>query len=305
MGFTTPLPASAEEWEAGRPALRRKLRRLLGEWPKMFTPRPEVIWRRDRRGFAIEKIVFDNGAGDSVYGLVLAPREPAGCAVLFHHQHAKRYAVGKREVISRCEDLVQRGVVVLAIDAYGFEDRRTADEETLFKRFLWEGCTYWGMIVRDDLLALRYLLSRPDVDAKRVAAMGMSMGSTRSWWAAALDDRIARVVSVACLTRYQDLLEAGELRQHGVYYFVPGMLRAKIDMEQVIGLIAPRPHLTLTGDSDAGSPVSGVRTINRFQQRLYTLYGTRRNFRGLIYPGVGHEWTPEMWKETLAWLEDL
>ena len=41
------------------------------------------------------------------------------------------------------------------------------------------------------------------------------------------------------------LVAAGELRQHGIYYFVPGVLRGKIDMELVIGLIAPRPHLTL------------------------------------------------------------
>ncbi|MCP5119428.1 MAG: alpha/beta hydrolase [bacterium] len=248
-----------------------------------------------------------------MHGSVLVParREAPGPAVLYHHQHAKRYAVGKREAISRQhpalgfatgEELARRGFLVLATDAYGFGERRSEDELTLAKRFLWEGRTYWGMIVRDDLLALRYLLGRPDVDPKRVAAMGMSMGSTRSWWAAALDERITRVVSVACLTRYQDLVAAGELRQHGMYYFVPGVLRERIDMEQVIGLIAPRPHLTLTGDSDAGSPVSGVRAINRFEGRLYGLYGKGRNYRGVVYRGVGHEYTLRMWEETLAWL---
>src|SRR5205807_9675727 len=28
-----------------------------------------------------------------------------------------------------------------------------------------------------------------------------------------------------CLTRYEDLIRAGELRAHGFYYFVPGMLK--------------------------------------------------------------------------------
>ena len=46
------------------------------------------------------------------------------------------------------------------------------------------------------------------------------MGSTRAWWLAAVDDRIACAVGVACLTRYQNLIAHGQLRQHGVYYFV-------------------------------------------------------------------------------------
>jgi dienelactone hydrolase len=58
----------------------------------------------------------------------------------------------------------------------------------LFKQFLWEGATLWGMMVRDDILALNYLLSRPEVDPAQVGTTGMSMGATRAWWLAALDD---------------------------------------------------------------------------------------------------------------------
>jgi len=84
---------------------------------------------------------------------------------------------------------------------------------------------------------------------------------------------------------------------------VPGILKEQIDMESVIGLIAPRPHLTLTGDQDRGSPAGGVRTINTFQERLYHLYDQEENFRGVLYPDVGHDYTDEMWKETIAWLK--
>ena len=37
----------------------------------------------------------------------------------------------------------------------------------------------------------------------------MSMGSTRAWWLAAVDDRVAAVVAVACLTRYENLIAHG------------------------------------------------------------------------------------------------
>jgi len=105
------------------------------------------------------------------------------------------------------------------------------------------------------------------------------------------------------LTRYQNLIAHGEVRQHGIYYYVPNMLREGIDTESVVGMIAPRAHLTLTGDNDGGSPADGVKIINKFAEQLYGLYGQQDKFRGILYPGVGHTYTPEMWQEMLRWLE--
>jgi dienelactone hydrolase len=322
--FTTALPASAKQWEQKKPELRKKLRRLLGDWPPLFNPKPKIEKRQARDGYMLEKFTFDNGIGDTVYGYVLIPAEHKGRgpAILYNHYHGGKYTNGKEEVITKAfssldfatgEELARKGYVVLAIDTYAFGERRFQGpagkaeegrntEWSLAKTFWWEGRTLWGMMVRDDILALNYLLSRPEVDPKRVATMGMSMGSTRSWWLAAMDDRIKTVISVACLTRYQNLIAHGEVRRHGFYYFVPNLLKEKIDMESVIGLIAPRPHLTLTGDQDGGSPVDGVRMINDFEKRLYKLYGKEADFRGVVYPGVAHVYTPEMWQETLAWL---
>src|SRR5262249_27441250 len=165
----------------------------------------------------------------------------------------------------------------------------------------WEGRTLWGMLVRDDRLALSYLLSRPDVDPQRVGAVGFSMGSTRSWWLAALDERVTATVAVGCLTRYQELVADDRLHEHGIYYFVPGILRERIDMEAVLGLIAPRPLLTLTGDRDAGSPVDGVRKINAFLDDVYARYGQSDRFRGVVYAQTGHVFTLAMWQAMLDW----
>ena len=323
--FQTPLPRSVQSWEKRKGGLRKKLWRLLGDLPELFTPKVTIQEKQSRDGYGLERFTFDNGVGDTVYGYVLIPsgRKGRGPAILYHHYHGGKYKQGKEEVISKAfskldfatgEALVREGYVVLCIDAYAFGERRFQGpagkkeeggrtESSLFKTFLWEGRTLWGMMVRDDLLALNYLVSRPEVDARRIAAMGMSMGSTRTWWAAGLDERIKVAVSVACLTRYQNLIAHGEVRQHGIYYYVPNMLKERIDAESVVGLIVPRPHLTLTGDKDGGSPADGVRVINAFEEYLYKLYGKAENFRGVLYEGVGHEYTPEMWEETLKWLK--
>ncbi len=324
--FQTPLPRSLQSWNKRRAGLRKKLWRLLGDLPELFTPKVTTQGRLSKDGYGLVRFTFDNGVGHTVYGYVLIPsgRKRRRPAIVYHHYHGGKYKQGKEEVVSRVfpkldfatgEAMAREGYVVLCIDAYAFGQRRfqgpagrkeegRKTEASLFKMFLWQGRTLWGMMVRDDLLALNYLLSRPEVDASRIAAMGMSMGSTRTWWAAALEERIKVAVCVACLTRYQNLIAHGQVRQHGIYYYVPNMLREKIDAESVAGLIAPRPLLTLTGDRDAGSPADGVRIINAYQERLYRFYGKAENFRGVLYRGVRHDYTPEMWKETLNWLKE-
>jgi len=323
--FTTTRPETREVWEKRKTELRKTLRGLLGHLPGRFTPEVSILKQEKREDYLLERFSFDNGVGDTVYGYLLIPtrHQGRGPAILYHHYHGGKYKQGKEEVITKAfsqlsfapgEELVRQGYVVMCIDAYAFGERRFQGpagqkeeggrtESSLFKTFLWEGRTLWGMMVRDDQLALNYLVTRSEVDPQRIAAMGMSMGSTRSWWLAALDDRIKMVISVACLTRYQNLIAEGRVRYHGIYYYVPNMLREGIDTESVIGLIAPRPHLTLTGDRDEGSPAEGVRIINEFQKNLYKCYGKESHFRGILYPEVGHTYTPEMWKETIDWLK--
>lgn len=324
MAFQTPFPASAADWESQKPRLRELLHRRLGEWPLLFTPQPTIDSRELRDGYTLERFSFDNGVGDTVFGYLLIPvgRTAPGPAILYHHYHGDLYHQGKEEVLIRAfqtlpfaagEQLARKGYVVLCIDAYCFGDRRfqgpagpaeegAATESSLFKSFLWQGKTLWGMMLRDDMLALNYLTSRPEVDPVRIAAMGMSMGSTRTWWLAALDERIKVAVCVACLTRYQNLLAEGGMRYHGIYYYVPNLLADGLDAESIVGLIAPRPHLTLTGDRDPGSPVAGVRIINRFQEDLYKLYDKPDHFHGLIFPGVKHAYTRKMWTHAIDFL---
>ena len=108
-----------------------------------------------------------------------------------------------------------------------------------------------------------------------------------------MDERVAATVGVACLTRYQNLIAHGGLREHGVYYFVNGLLK-HFDVEGVLALIAPRPYLALTGDLDGGSPADGVLELERITAATYAALGASDRFRSVLYPDVGHTYTPAM-----------
>jgi hypothetical protein len=128
------------------------------------------------------------------------------------------------------------------------------------------------------------------------------MGSTRTWWLAAVDERINASVATACMTRYQNLIRHGQLKAHGVYYFTYGLLK-HFDSEAVVSLIAPRPFLILTGELDHGSPADGIRDIEQRVTKVYGTLGASDRFRNVLYPDTGHTVTPQMRAETLAWFD--
>jgi dienelactone hydrolase len=315
-------PQSKIAWEKQRKEIRTQLFQLLGKLPpRPKVPKVELISREDRGEFVLEKFQFDNGAGATVPGYVFLPKTGSEKrpAILYCHWHGGEYEIGKEELFQAKHTpeppgpaFARRGFVVLGVDAYCFgerngkgvgepKDKGGQGEMNASKFNLWVGRTLWGMMLRDDLMALDYLVSRPEVDASRVAVTGMSMGATRSWWLMALDERIKTGVAIACLTRYRNLVEHQALPAHGIYYFVPGMLN-HFDTEAVLALSAPRPILCMNGDEDDGSPADGIHAIEAAVRPIYGLYGKESSFQSIVYPKQGHVYTPEMWAKTMEWM---
>lgn len=316
------FPSNIEAWKVQRPMVGGILGSLLGDIP----PRPrnlevKVLSREETEEYVLEKFVFDNEVDSLAPGYLFLPRRPTGkkAAILVMHGHgsSKESILGTVPSSQNVGPLLARqGYVVMAIDNYfGGERRgkgpagsremqeRANQEMSLFKINLWMGRSLWGMMLRDEQIALDYLLSRPEVDASRIGATGMSMGSTRAWWLGAVDDRIQSVVGVACFTRYKELIEQGRLSAHGIYYFVPGMLK-HFDSEAVMGMLAPRPFLALTGDSDSGSPLDGIKVLEKKLAEVYRLYGKPGHFQSVIYPNTGHVYNDDMKERMVRWFNE-
>lgn len=314
------IPASLSVWNRQRGNVKSVVLGCLGDLP----PRPKPLQVRTLKtekkdGYTVEKFVFHNGLDSEVPGYLAIPEKRQGRmpAVLAMHGHGsnKENIFGIEPSSQKVAELLaRRGYVVMAIDNYFNGERKgkgpagdlevmakDSDQEmSLFKLNLWLGRTLWGMMLRDEQIALDYLESRPEVDRNRIGAQGMSMGSTLSWWLAAIDDRIQALVGVACFTRYEDLIAIRALRAHGIYYFVPGILK-HFDSEGVMSLLAPRPFLVLTGDRDAGSPPEGMKKLEQILNRFYALYGKRDCFQSIVYPETGHVYTDEMKQRMVEW----
>lgn len=313
-------PTDLNQWERfGRPEIKEKLIELLGDLPERPNPEVTILSKEQHDGYTLERFEFHNGVDMVVPGVLLIPdniTEPAPAIIGLHGHGSSKESIGGTDTSSSQHvgpALVRKGYVVAAIDSYfngerigkgpasDLEDKR-GQEMSLFKLNYWLGRSLWGMMLRDEQILLDYLSIRPEVDPHKIGATGMSMGSTRAWWLAAIDERIKTVVAVACFTRYTELIENSALRAHGIYYFVPEMLKY-FDTEAVFSLIAPRPMLQLSGDQDAGAPVRGVLTLEEKVGETYDLYGANERFLSVLYKETGHEYLPDMKDKMMKWFE--
>ncbi len=322
------IPDELGEWKRMRPVIRAVLEKSLGDMP----PRPDplnvkTLSKTDAPGCTLEKFQFNNGVAPDIRGYLVIPKglkEPAPAILAMHgHSPGSKESILASLLDTKPNDsdvaarLVKNGYVVMVIDAHAHGERvgkgpagtremmRPPDnlawdqEWTLFKLNLLLGRTLWGMMIRDQQVALDYLCLRPEVDPKRIGATGKSMGSLTAWWLGAMDDRVKAVVAVGCSPRYEDLVATRGLGRHGIYYYVPGLLN-HFDTEAIMGMQAPRPLLILVGENDAGAVV-GIDTLKAKLARIYALYSAKERFKSIVYPGVGHVYLPTMKDEMLRW----
>jgi dienelactone hydrolase len=312
---------SAEEFSIYQQRRRWELWDLLGELPWDHKPAPPRLVRTEKHdGYTLERLVLDLNGVEPVPALLLIPdrRQERAPGLLFIHWHGNQYDLGKEELLlgghwhggtyqpAYAPVCAEKGLVTLAVDSWCFGERKhepngLQGEADMFKLMLWQGRVLWGMMMFDEFRALTYLASRPEVDASRLGATGMSMGSTKTWWLAALDPRVRLAIDVCCLTDYESLIKAQGLNHHGIYYFVPSLLK-HFDTFQINELIVPRPRLSVNGRQDTMTPPSGVENVRDKLLPLYRTYGRSEDCKIELFD-CGHIELPEMRTQILAWMD--
>ncbi|MBI3974045.1 MAG: acetylxylan esterase [Chloroflexi bacterium] len=295
---------------------RTRLYALLGDLPPRDRPvSAEVVAREARPGYTLEVLLLNLNGIEPVPAYFTRPAtwtEATGRvpAVIYNHAHGGDYVLGKDEYLTGrsalqkppyAEALAALGVCGLCIDSWNFGERRGRTESELFKELLWHGQVLWGLMVYDTLKATDYLVSRSEVDPNRLGSMGLSMGSTMAWWHAALDERVRVCVDLCCLTDFQALVETRGLDGHGIYYYVPDLLK-HFTTAEINALIAPRAHLSLAGIWDRLTPPAGLDRIDAALREVYAAAGAPERWQ-LVRYNTGHFETWDMRARVLRFLQ--
>jgi hypothetical protein len=315
--MSEPLPASErEEFLAHQARRRKELWGLLGDLPQPRTPTAKLLKTTRHDGYTLEHLELDLNGVEPVPAYLLLPekREPRAPGLLYIHAHGGNYPLGKEELLKGHGQYIKayapvcaaKGLVTLAIDSWCFGERQhqkegLKGEMDTFKLMLWKGQVLWGMMLFDEFQALTYLSSRAEVNPKRIGSLGLSMGSTKSWWLAALDPRVHLCIDLCCLTEYQEFIKSGHLANHSIYYYVPGLLK-HFQTWDINELIVPRPHLSLNGRQDWLTPPTGVERIRDHLLPLYTKYGRKDDCRIELFD-CGHLEIPAMRQLVSEWFD--
>ena len=189
--------------------------KLLG--PKTQRPNlnSKIIKQINSKKYVLEKVSYLVEKNERVNSYFFLPKKKRKFPVVIcHHQHASRYNLAKSEIagirgnknLSYAKEIAERGIATLAIDAIGFEERNKLGKN-------WWGVEYFEMASRiingktllektlsDLSAAIDYIVSRPEVDEKRIGFIGHSYGGRMACILPAYDKRIK--VSVAnCYAR--------------------------------------------------------------------------------------------------------
>ena len=299
---------------------REALYSLLGDLPGRelnISSRLVAVDEEYNESFILESLVLELNGIEPVPAYFTRPKnaKPPYPTILYSHFHDGNYKLGKDELLTKnvqftpdtyvfnvsyAEALAKLGIACLAIDHWCFGERSGRSESETFKSMLWRGRVLWGMMVYDSLKALDYLETRNDVDMSRIGTLGRSMGSTMSIWVSALDKRVKTCVDTCCLTDFEELERENNLDGHGIYYYVPSLLKY-FSMADINALIAPRPHLSTAGIYDHLTPLTGLKKIEGILKEVYIEKGEPNNFVLKTYP-CGHLETREMREDVLHFI---
>jgi len=248
-------PKTTEEWNETRQQLRAELLKAWGGFPSepcLLEPRTFGELRRD--GYRVEKLAFQTMPDVWMTANAYVPDAAANSkcpAVLCVHGHwpgAKQDPV----VQSRCIGLAKLGFFVLCVDAFGAGERGIEKKlgeyhgEMTGAMLLLSGKPLSGIQVYENMRAVDYLQSRPEVDADRIGITGASGGGNQSMYAGAFDERFQCVVPTCSVGNYQAYLRAACC----MCEVVPGILQYS-EEGNVLGLAADRGLMVTSATQDA------------------------------------------------------
>jgi dienelactone hydrolase len=181
-----------------------------------------------------------------------------------------------------------------------FNQRASQGESLLARSLLTAGVSWPGVLLWDDIRTLDYLASRPEVDAKRLACVGLSVGGYRSFFLAALDERIKAAVDVGWMTSFGSQIKDKVLNTMGLSFHIAGLYRY-MDLPDMSALIAPRAVMVINGSQDALFALDGVKAAFDKVARVYAKAGAPDRQRCRLFDAP-HQFNLEMQAEAWEWL---
>lgn len=306
--LTTP-----DALQARKQYVRERILASLGSLPERTPLNVRAVGTLERPDYRIEKFIFESQPRFYVPAHLYVPKRgtPPYPAILFplgHEPDTKARPLWQLFLGT----LASRGYVVLTYDPVGQGERiqlfdpdwgeskvfRNNTEHTILGiQCLLIGDNLARYSVWDGMRALDYLLSRPEVDAKRIACTGNSGGGNMTAFLAALDDRIQVAAPSCWINSWQSLLET--IGQQDAEQVLIPSLQDGLDHADFVYAFAPKPYLILSAIRDFFA-IKGVRETVDEARQIYAILGAAEKLHK-AEADAGHDYSKPLRMAAYRW----
>ena len=227
------------------------------------------------------------------------------------HEYSYSTGIGKADSIITM--FVNAGFAVCLYDQIGFGTRLAEESRLFYERF-----PHWskmGRMVADVRWAVDALTENELIDPERIYVAGYSLGGTVGLYSAALDERIAGMISVCGFTPMR--LNVPGKTAEGIYeyshlhgllprlgFFVKNETHIPYDFHEILAAIAPRPLLVIASSWDQYASFSDIQHCVDEVKKVYELYKAKDKLK-IFTPEDYNRFSDEMKDKVVSWMNSV
>lgn len=290
--------------------IRSRMAEIAGELPERGPLNARTVATVQGDGFIVEKVIFQSAPGRYVTAHLYRPEKVRGripaCVEMPGHS-----AAGKGNGSAQATLMARNGIAVIHVDPLGQGERMqlidaqgqdltrgaTTEHTLLNVPYVLLGSNLAAQQAFDNSRAVDYLLTRSDIDPKRIGCYGFSGGGTMASYLIALDDRIqCACVGLFFSSRLRTLELIGP--SDGCQQ-MPFEGRERIEGADLVLAMAPRPVIILDGKYDFVDHWGALQGFEDLQ-KAYTALGCPERV-SQYYAEDGHATPPDVQQHLIDW----
>ena len=274
-----------EQFHQRQADLKKKFIAALGGFPKKTPLNARVTGKLDRGDYRIEKVIYESQPNHHVTATLYIPKGkgpfPGVLVPCGHSSNGKAsdayqrasILMAKNGFVVLCYDPISQGERIQLLDKMGRPaiPGSTTEHTMVTVGALLVGKSAATYRIWDGIRSIDYLISRPEVDDKRIGCTGNSGGGTLTSYLMALDERITVAAPSCYITSLERLFET--IGPQDGEQNITGQVAFGMDHVDYVTMRAPKPTLILCATKD-----------------FFDIKGTWDTFREakLLYGMIGH-----------------
>ncbi len=297
---------SIDKLQAHAAFMKKEFMARLGDIPVRDCPlNARVTFVRDMGAYTVENVIFQSRRDVYVTASLYLPKglTKPSAAVLFLSGHTDDGRIDNRyqEV---AQTMANAGLIVLAPDPTGQGERMNfynpetgeyaiehsvPDHDCCGVPSMATGRFLGAYFIADQLAAVDYMLTRPEIDPDRIGVTGSSGGGTQTLAVMTCDSRIAAAAPATFTSTRREILFTCQSQDSEQIW--PGCAAYGFDHFEPFCIFAPKPVMILLVSSDF-FPIEGAYEVYDEARRLYGMYGKEDNVRIFEDPACHHYTQP-------------